>query len=107
MPLLIAAALLFQVQDLRKIEKPCPFVVVTLAGERVGSLDRPKHDGKPVKFRLCTNQTLTALPTGDVDWPATEKANTPEAVAAAAPVAPTFPTRPTLRRFAKETTLRD
>lgn len=107
MSALLAAALLFQVQDLRPAQRPCPYVLVTASGERVGSLDRPNHDGKPVKFRLCANGTLTVTGAQDVDWPATEKANAsgpaPTPVSALAPQ----PTRQSLSGLAKQSSLRD
>lgn len=107
MSALLAAALLFQVQDLRRADKPCPYVLVTAAGERVGSLDRPNHDGKPVKFRLCANGTLTLYGAQDVDWPATEQANASgPAPTPAAGLAP-LPTRQSLSGLARQTSLRD
>lgn len=106
MSALLAAVLLFQVQDLRTAEKACPHFVVTSAGERVGSLDKPNHDGRPVKFRLCANGTLTVLATRDVDWAATDAANA--RAASTAPAAPAqTPTRASLSGLAKRTTLRD
>ena len=104
LPLL--AALLFQVQDLRSTDRPCPFVVVTTAGEAVGSLDRPNHDGKPVKFRYCTNGTLTVLPARDLDWAATEKANSQRTPTPAPVLAPT-PTPQILSGIAKAMSVRD
>ncbi len=107
MSALLAVALLFQVQDLRPGARVCPYYVVTTAGDRVGALDRPNHDGKPVKFRLCANATLTVFAAQDVDWPATELVNASgHAPAATAGPAPT-PTRASLSGFAKQTTLRD
>src|SRR5512140_435413 len=106
MSALLAAALLFQVQDLRPAAKPCPFFVVTTTGERVGALDRPNHDGKPVKFRLCTNGTLTMFAAQDVNWPATDEANASPAPAPSSGLAPA-PTRASLSGFAKQATLRD
>lgn len=107
MSALLAAALLFQVQDLRPAAKACPFFVVTTAGERVGALDRPNHDGKPVKFRLCANGTLTMFPARDVNWAATEEAN----ASGPAPAPPSglapAPTKASLSGFAKQTSLRD
>lgn len=105
MPVAMAAALLFQVQDLRKAEKPCPYTVVTTAGERVGSLDPPKRDGKPVKFRDCRNQALTLFPAAEVDWPATEAANSsgPAKTPTAGPAY--LPTKPSLSGLAKAKSL--
>ena len=107
MAALAVAVLLLQVQDLRPAEKACPYVLVTTAGERIGSLDRPNHDGKPVKFRLCANGTLTLYGAQDVDWPATEKANGSGPAPAPATGAAPLPTRPSLSRLAGQTTLRD
>jgi len=103
---LLAAALLLQVQDLRSASA-CPYVVVTTAGERVGSLDRPSHDGKPLKFRLCPNGTLTVFPARDVDWSATEAANAAGPAAAATPGLAPVPTKQTLSGIAKQMSLRD
>jgi hypothetical protein len=105
----VAAALLFQVhvEDLRQPATPCPFVLVTAAGERVGSLDRPNHDGKPVKFRVCPHGTLTMFPERDVDWPATEKANTSGPTTTPTPSLSLTPTRASLQGYAKQTSLRD
>ncbi len=99
----LAAVLLLQVQDLRKEGAPCPFVVVTTAGDRIGSLDRPNRDGKPVKFRLCENRTLTMVGASAVDWTATEAANAP----ASAPAGPTPVPTPSLAGLVKKTTLLD
>lgn len=107
MSALFAAALLFQVQDLRHAERPCPYVLVTTAGERVGSLDRPHHDGKAVKFRLCANGTLTVYGARDVDWPATERANASGPAPTPGTGLAPLPTRPSLSRFAQQTSLRD
>lgn len=107
MSALLAAALLFQVQNLRQPEKPCPFVVVTAAGSRVGSLDRPVHDRKPLRFRDCTTGTLTLLPASEVDWPATEQANAAGPAPAVSSSATPVPTRPSLSGLAKRTSLLD
>ena len=72
---LVLSAVLFQVQALKSNERACPYILVTTAGERLGILDLPKHDGKPVKFRLCANATLSVYPAAGVDWVATERAN--------------------------------
>jgi hypothetical protein len=104
---LLLAALLFQVQDLRTVQRDCPFTVVTLAGDRVGSLDPPNHDGKPVRFRLCGSKTLTLLPAADVDWAATDRANSGDAPTPTPVPVPTVPSRPSLRKLAKDITLRD
>lgn len=89
------------------MQRDCPFAVVTLAGERVGALDKPNHDGKPVRFRLCGSKTLTLLPAADVDWAATDRANAADAPTPTPVPVPTVPIRPSLRNLAKETTLRD
>lgn len=103
----LAAALLLQVQDLRPAEKACPYFVVTTAGERVGALDRPNHDGRPVRFRLCSNETLTVLAARDVDWTSTDAANAPSSAPTPATALAQTPTRPSLSGFAKRTALRD
>lgn len=103
----LTAVLLFQVQDLRQVGNPCPFVLVTVSGERVGTLDRPNHDGKPVKFRLCSNRQLTMFSATDVDWASTEAANARDPSSAAASAASPAPTKPSLSGFAKQTKLRD
>jgi hypothetical protein len=108
---LLLTALLFQAQSLQRIEKACPYVLVTRSGERIGSMDRPNHDGKPVKFRLCANTTLTLYPAGDVDWDETARANsvgaqpTPSASDAAGPGL--TPTKATVSGYAKSTPLLD
>jgi hypothetical protein len=107
MSVLFAAALLFQVQDLRPAAKACPFFVVTTSGERFGTLDPPNHDGKPVKFRLCTTGTLTVFASHDVDWAATEKANVAGNAPAPTPGLAPAPTRASLSGIAKQTSLRD
>jgi hypothetical protein len=104
---LLAAALLFQVQDLRPVEKACPYFVVTTAGERVGALDPPNHDGKPVKFRLCANGMLTVFAARDVDWDATARTNGSGRAAAPAPSLAPAATPASLSGFAKQTSLRD
>jgi hypothetical protein len=103
----VLSSVLLQVQALNSDRRPCPYVLVTTAGERFGTLDLPKHDGKPVKFRLCTNATLTVYPAADVDWVATEKANAsgPAPTPASGIVKPT--PRQSLSGFAKQTSLRD
>ena len=106
MPVLLAA-LLFQVQDLRPAAKACPYTLVTTAGERLGTLDRPNHDGKPVKFRLCTNGTLTMFAAGDVNWAATEQANASGPAPAPTTGLAPAPTKASLSGFAKQTSLRD
>lgn len=88
---LVSAALL-QVQALKANEGACPYVLVTAAGERIGTLDLPKRDGKPVKFRMCLNRTLALLPSADVDWGATEKANATGPAPTAVPKSPLAPT---------------
>ena len=105
MPALLAAVLLLQVQDLRPGAKACPFFVVTRAGERVGALDRPNHDGKPVKFRRGTNGTLSMFAAQDVDWAATDQANA--AAPAPTPGLAPAPTKALLSSIAKQTSLRD
>ncbi len=109
MPAFLAAVLLFQVQvqDLRQPATPCPFVLVTTAGERVGTQDRPKNDGKPVKFHACPQGTLTMFAARDVDWPATETANSEGPKATPTPNVPQAPTRASLQGYAKQTSLRD
>jgi hypothetical protein len=72
----------------------------------VGSLDRPNRDGKPVKFRLCANGTLTLLPAQDIDWAATEKANSKPTPTPATLLAPT-PTPQVLSGIAKTMLVRD
>jgi hypothetical protein len=103
---LLVSGVLLQVQALHSNEKVCPYVLVTTAGERIGTLDLPKRDGKPVKFRMCANGTLTTFPSTDVDWAATEKVN------ASSPAPPpsglaTVPTRQSLSGLAKHVSLRD
>lgn len=103
----VLSSVLLQVQALNSDRRPCPYVLVTTTGERLGTLDLPKHDGKPVKFRLCANTTLTVYPAADVDWAATEKAN----AAGPAPSPASGLAKPTPRQslsgFAKQTSLRD
>ena len=104
---LVLSAVLLQVQALKSNEKACPYVLVTTAGERLGILDLPKHDGKPVKFRLCSNTTLTVYPAAGVDWVATEKANAAgPAPSTGSGLAPQ-PPRQSLSGLAKQTSLRD
>jgi hypothetical protein len=103
----VLSGVLFQVQALKSHEKGCPYVLVTTTGERIGTLDLPKHDGKPVKFRMCVNGTLTMFSSANVNWGATEKANasgpapTPASGLAATPV------RASLSGFAGQAKLRD
>lgn len=103
----VLSGILLQIQAMKSHEKACPYVLVTTAGERIGTLDLPKHDGRPVKFRMCVNGTLTMFPSADVNWGATEKANasgpapTPASSLAATPV------RATLSGFAGRAKLRD
>ena len=96
-----------QVQDLRPAAKACPFFVVTLLGERAGALDRPNHDGKPVKLRLCTNGALTMLSAQDVDWALAEKANARGAAQLPTPGLAPAPMQSSLSGFAKEASLHD
>jgi len=104
---LVLSLVLLQIQALKSNEKACPYVLVTAAGERIGTLDLPKHDGKPVKFRMCVNGTLTMFPSADVDWGATEKANASgPAPTPGSGLAP-LPPRQTLSGLAKKTSLRD
>lgn len=104
---LVLSGVLLQVQALKSNEKVCPYVLVTTAGERIGSLDLPKRDGKPVKFRMCVNGTLTIFPSADVDWGATQKANAgARSPAPASGLAPQ-PTRQSLSGFAGRAKLRD
>jgi len=99
--------LLMQVQPPALAGKPCPYVIVTAAGERIGSLDAPRHDGRPVKFRYCANGSLTLVAASTVDWPATEKANAALVAAAASTPTPlALPTKPSLARMAGEMKLR-
>ena len=107
MSALLVAVLLLEVQDLRQASKPCPYIVVTVGGARIGSLDPPNHDGKPVKFRDCGNKALTLVPASEVDWDATAKANAPDGRPAATPTPLRAPTRSSLSSFAKENALRD
>ena len=114
MPLLLLATLLFQAQGLQRIEKACPYVLVTTTGERIGTLDRPNHDGKPVRFRHCPTGTLSVYAARDVDWEETERANsagaqaTPSAVHMLDSMAPTpTPTKATVSGYAKSTPLLD
>ncbi len=72
---LILSGVLFQVQDLRQRSGACPYVLVTSAGERLGTLDLPRRGGKNVKLRVCPNGVLAMYAASDVDWEATEKAN--------------------------------
>jgi len=94
---LLLAALLFQAQGLQRIEKACPYVLVTSAGERIGTLDRPNHDGKPVRFRHCPTGTLSVYAARDVDWEETERANSagPKATPSAVHMLDTMPPTPT------------
>lgn len=104
------AGMLFQVQVSMPAARPCPYVIMTTAGERIGSLDLPNHDNRPVKFRLCPNGTLTVIGASGVDWAATEKANAAAAAAptpAATPGPPPLPTKVTLASMAKQMKLRD
>jgi len=104
---LVLSGVLLQVQALKSNERACPYVLVTTAGERLGILDLPKHDGKPAKFRMCVNGTLTMFPSADVDWAATEKMNASgPAPAPGSGLAPQ-PTRPSLSGFAGRAKLRD
>lgn len=72
---LILSGVLFQVQDLRQKSGACPYVLVTSAGERLGTLDLPRRGGKNVKLRICPSGVLAMYTASDVDWEATEKAN--------------------------------
>jgi hypothetical protein len=104
---IVLSAVLLQVQALKSNERACPYVLVTTAGERLGILDLPKHDGKPVKFRLCSNTTLSVYQAAGVDWVATEKANAAgPAPAPGSGLAPQ-PPRQSLSGVAKKTSLRD
>jgi hypothetical protein len=103
----VLSRVLLQVQALKSHEKACPYVLVTTAGERIGTLDLPKHDGKPVKFRSCVNGTLTMFPSADVNWGATEKANAAgPAPTPASGLGPT-PVRQSLSGFAGQAKLLD
>ena len=99
------SGVLLQIQTMKSNEPACPYVLVTTAGERIGTLDLPKRDGKPVKFRICVNRALTMFPSADVDWGATEKANAsgPAPTPGFAPQPP----RKSLSDLAKQTSLRD
>ncbi len=103
---LVLSGVLLQVQALKSSEKVCPHVLVTTAGEHIGSLDLPRRDGKPVKFRTCVNGTLTMLPSSDVDWGATERENASRPTPMPSGLAPQ-PTRQSLSGLAKQTSLRD
>lgn len=100
----VLAVVLFQVQDLRA--KACPYVLVTTSGERILSLDRPNHDGKPVRFRVCPAGTLTLVPASQVDWAATDAASRP-ATPTPAPALAAEPTRASLSSLARERALLD
>jgi hypothetical protein len=103
----VLSGILLQIQAMKSHEKACPYVLVTTAGERIGTMDLPKHDGKPLKFRMCTNGTLTMFPSADVNWGATEKANASgPAPTPASGLAPT-PVHPSLSGFAGQAKLRD
>lgn len=103
----VLSGVLLQMQVLKSNEKACPYVLVTTAGERIGTLDLPKRDGRPVKFRMCVNGTLTTFPSADVDWGATEKVNASgPAPTPASGLAPQ-PPRQSLSGLAKEISLRD
>lgn len=104
---LVLSGVLDQIQALRSNEKACPHVLVTTAGERIGTLDLPKRDGKPVKFRMCVNGTLTTFPSADVDWGATERENASSPAPAPGSGLAPQPTPQSLSRFAKQTSLRD
>lgn len=103
---LTLSGVLFQAQAPKSGAGTCPYVLVTTAAERIGTLDLPKRDGKPVKFRACDSGTLTMVSAADVDWEATGKANTsgPAPTPASGP-APT--PRQSLSNLAKQTSLRD
>jgi hypothetical protein len=105
----VLSGVLFQVQALKSKEKGCPYVLVTTSGERIGTLDLPKRDGKPVKFRLCANGTLTMFPSADVDWGATEKANAsgPAPTLVPTPVLAPTPTPQVLSGIANKMLVRD
>lgn len=99
---------LFQAQPAAKAAgSACPWAIVTTTGERVGSLDLPKRDGKPVKFRVCGGGTLTVLPSADVDWVETGKANAPGQASKPASGPLPEPARRSLSSVAKQTSLRD
>jgi hypothetical protein len=101
----VLAGVLCQVQALKSNEQPCPYFIVTNSGERVGTLDLPKRDGKPVKFRICVTGTLTIFRDADVDWGATQKANASGPAPTPGLVPPT--PRQSLSGLAKETLVRD
>lgn len=103
---LVLSGVLLQVQTLKSNEKVCPYVLVTATGDRIGTRDLPKRDGKPVKFRMCLNGTLTILPAADVDWNATERANASGPAPTPGGPAPR-PTGQSLSGLAKQTSLRD
>ena len=103
----VLSGVLLQIQTMKSHEKACPYVIVTTAGERIGTMDRPKRDGKSVTFRMCVNATLSMLPSADVDWGATEKVNASgPAPAPGSGLAPT-PVRQSLSGFAGRAKLRD
>lgn len=104
---LVLPLVLLQIQALKSNERACPYVLVTTAGERIGTLDLPKRDGKPVKFRSCVNGTLTMFPSADVDWGATEKVNASGPAPTPASGLPPQPPRQSLSGLAKQTSLRD
>ena len=103
----VLSGILLQIQAMKSNQKACPYILVTTAGERIGTLDLPKRDGKSVKFRMCVNGTLTMFPSADVDWGATEKANASgPAPTPASGLAPT-PVRASLSGFARRAKLQD
>jgi hypothetical protein len=104
---LMLSGVLLQVQAVKADEKSCPYVLVTTTGERIGALDPPRRDGKPVKFRTCLNGTLTMLPSAEVDWDATGKANASGSAAPANQGPAPLPTRQSLSGLAQQTSLRD
>jgi hypothetical protein len=103
---LVLSGVLFQVQDLRQKSAPCPYVLVTSAGERLGTLDLPKRGGRNIKLRLCPNGVLVMYAASEVDWEATEKANASPTPVPSPALAPT-PTPQVLSGIANKMQIRD
>ena len=66
-------------------DRACPFVVVTISAGPIDSFDKPHNIGKMATFRTCPDGKSATYPAKDVDWAATERANTPRVVVAPTP----------------------